>query len=388
MSTVRPVYVCGGQISAFGRFDELSLVDLAVPIVHRTLNLAGLDARDINAAFVGNSFGGLLQGQESILGQVLMHAAGIRQLAVHNVKNACSSGSDAVHLAWSSIAYGQYDCVLVLGVEKMTHSDRRQTFAALASVSDRAPENLDRSVFMDLNAERSKRYMSAYGATARHFAMGVVKNRSHAILNPRAAIRQEVTVEEVLNDRVIASPLTRAMCGGISDGSAALLLVSESFARQKGLKGSRMLASVVAGGDSARGELPTVTARCAEAAFNQAGIAPQEISLAEVHDPTAPQELFDIEDIGLCSRGEAFRLLEDGELSLGGRLPVNTSGGLIARGHPVAATGVAQIVEICEQLEGRAGQAQLELPKFGLAQMAGGLVGDDSAVATVHILSR
>ena len=149
-----------------------------------------------------------------------------------------------------------------------------------------------------------------------------------------------------------------------------------------------MVAAVVAGGHAHRGDSPTVTARCAELAYRQAGVGPEDISLAEVHDPTAPQELFDIEDVGLCERGHAFELLEQGVFSLGGRVPVNVSGGLVARGHPVAATGVAQIVEIAEQLEGRAGKAQVANARLGLAQMAGGLIGDDSAVATVHILSK
>lgn len=388
MSRLGQVYVCGGYRSGFGRFDDKSLIDLATPALSATLSAACIDAKDINAAFVGNSFGGLLQNQESILGQVLLSAAGLHGVPVHNVKNACSSGSDAVHLAWSSVAYGQYDCVLVLGVEKMTHSDKRKTFAALASVSDRIPESPDRSVFMDLNAERAKRYMDAYGATPRHFAMSVVKNRNHAVLNPYAAVRKSILIDEVLSDRVITPPLTRAMCGGVSDGAASLLLVSEAFARKHNLEGVRLIASALAGGRANRGEGPTVTARCAEAAYAQAGVGPGDISLAEVHDPTAPQELFDIEDIGLCERGQAFELLEQGAFTLGGRIPVNVSGGLVSRGHPVAATGIAQIVEIAEQLEGRAGQAQVEGIRLGLAQMAGGLVGDDSAVATVHILSN
>jgi acetyl-CoA acetyltransferase len=388
MSGLRQVYVCGGACSAFGRFDDTSLINLAIPVLGSTLSTTRIEERDINAAFVGNSFGGLLQNQESILGQVLLSAAGLNGVAVHNVKNACSSGSDAVHLAWSSVAYGQYDCVLVLGIEKMTHPDRSKTFAALASVSDRMPESHDRSVFMDLNAERAVRYMNAYGATPRHFAMSAVKNREHALLNARAALRKAITVDEVLSDRVIVPPLTRAMCGGVSDGAASLLLVSEAFARKKGLSGTRMVASVVAGGRANRGDGPTVTARAADLAYNQAGVGPNDISLAEVHDPTAPQELFDIEDIGLCERGQAFDLLEKGDFSLGGRIPVNVSGGLVARGHPVGATGVAQIVEISEQLEGRAGKAQVRNARLGLAQMAGGLIGDDSAVATVHILSK
>jgi len=388
MKALRSVMVCGGQVGKFGRQPASTLASLAGPVLAGTLAQTAIKPRDVEAAFIGNGFGGLLQNQETILGQVLLSELGLGPMRVHNVKNACSSGSDAVHLAWSSIAYGQYDCVLVLGVEKMTHDDPKVTMSALASASDRTPTNAGRSVFMDLNAERAQRYMDRYGATPRHFALCTVKNRQHALLNHKAAVHQSLTVEEVLADRVVVGSLTRAMCGGIADGAASVLLVSEAFARRNGLKGTWLLASAVEGGDAQREHGPSVTARCAQAAYEQAGLGPGEVSLAEVHDPTAPQEILDIEDLGLCGHGEGYVLLERNETSLGGRLPINVSGGLTARGHPVGATGVAQIVEIAEQLEGRAGRSQVEGARVGLAQMAGGLVGNDSAVATVHILTN
>ncbi|TAL76175.1 MAG: thiolase family protein [Burkholderiaceae bacterium] len=381
------VLVCGGQIGRFGRWNNLSLLDLVKPVLTGSLASAGIKLADIGAAFVGNSFGGMLQNQETILGQVLFSTLGFASLRVHNVKNACSSGSDAVHLGWSSVAYGQYDCVLVVGVEKMTHPDHRGTMAALASASDRQPTSPNRSVFMDLNSERALRYMRVYGATPRHYAMCAVKNRAHALLNEKAAIRSAITVEDVLADRVVLNPLTRAMCGGIADGAASLFLVSEKFARRHSLSGPRIIASSVEGGCSDRQDGPSVTARSAKAAYEYAGVGPVDISLAEVHDPTSPQELFDIEDIGLCAPGGSIALLERQATSLGGAIPVNVSGGLTARGHPVGATGVAQIIEIAEQLEGRAGKRQVDGARIGIAQMAGGLVGADSAVATVHILS-
>ena len=388
MTSLRSVLVCGGQVGKFGRQPGSTLASLAAPVLQGTLASTGIMPSDIEAAFVGNGFGGLLQNQETILGQVLLGGAGLGPIRVHNIKNACSSGSDAVHLAWSSIAYGQHDCVLVLGVEKMTHDEPKTTMSALASASDRQPTSPGRSVFMDLNSERAMRYMERYGATPEHFAMCVVKNRAHALLNDMAAVHQALTVDEVLADRTVVAPLTRAMCGGIADGAASLLLVSENFAKRHGLKGARLVASAVEGGNAHRGDGPSVTARCAQTAFEQAGLGPADVSLAEVHDPTAPQELLDIEDIGLCGPGEAFKLTEQQATSLGGRIPVNVSGGLTARGHPVGATGVAQIVEIAEQVEGRAGKRQVAGAKVGLAQMAGGLLGDDSAVATIHILTN
>jgi len=384
---VQRVLVAGGAIGRFGRFVDQPLTAIAAPVVRDALAAVGLTAKDIEAAFVGNAFGGALAGQESILAQVLLAPAGLTRVPMRTVKNACSSGSDAVHLAWSAIAYGQYDCVLVLGAEKLTHSDRARSFAALASATDHPPPDAGRSVFMDVNAERANTYMASYGATPTHFAKVAVKNRAHAALNERAAERAPLTVEGVLADKVVIAPLTRAMCGGMVDGAACVILVSEEFARRHGISGSVIAASSVVSGVPEGDAEGNATHRAAKAAYDAAGIAPSDVSVAEVHDPSAPQELFDIEDLMLCARGGAVAVVDEGATSLGGRIPVNVSGGLTSRGHPVGATGVAQILEIHEQLAGRAGAAQVAGAKVGLAQMAGGLLGRDSAFATVHLLT-
>ena len=383
------VVVAGGEVGAFGLWPDSSLQTLAQPVVEAALRDAGVQAAQLEAAYVGNALGGLMQGQETMLGQMLLPASGIQSIPVHNVKNACSSGADAMALAWSAVAYGQYDCVLVLGVEKMTHPDRTRAMAALASASDRQPTDPGRSVFMDLNAERAKNYMRRYGATPRHFALCAAKNRRHASLNSQAAVRTLMDAEAILQDRMVLDPLTRAMCGGIADGAAAVVLVSGAFARRHGLQGPKVRASCVVSGQPQRGaDAPSATARCGALAFAAAGLDPRDVSLAEVHDPTAPQELIDIEDLGLCAPGQAFVLTESGHTQLGGRMPVNVSGGLTCRGHPVGATGVAQIVELSRQLSERAGPAQVQGARWGLAQMAGGLLGSDSAVACVHLLER
>ena len=216
------VVVAGGEVGAFGLWPDSSLQTLAQPVVEAALRDAGVQAAQLEAAYVGNALGGLMQGQETMLGQMLLPASGIQSIPVHNVKNACSSGADAMALAWSAVAYGQYDCVLVLGVEKMTHPDRTRAMAALASASDRQPTDPGRSVFMDLNAERAKNYMRRYGATPRHFALCAAKNRRHASLNPQAAVRTLMDADAILQDRMVLDPLTRAMCGGIADGAAAI----------------------------------------------------------------------------------------------------------------------------------------------------------------------
>lgn len=386
------VLVAGSHAGRFGMMLEQSINALALDAIEAALADAGIGRSLLNAAYVGNAFGGLIQGQETILGQIVLGGAGIHSLPIHNLKNACSSGADAVHMGWSAIAYGQYDCVLVLGVEKMTHSDRTRTMGALASATDRVATDPGRSVFMDVNVERAERYMQEFGATQRHFALCAAKNRAHAMLNENAAVRKAMSVDEILADRVVLGPLTRSMCGGIADGAAAAILVSPAFARKHGLSGPCIRASGVVSGDpegkTAGKPGASATARAARAAFGQCSIAPSDVSLAEVHDPTSPQELFDLEDMGLVARGGAIRLVEEGATSLGGRLPVNVSGGLTSRGHPVGATGVAQVAEITQQLRGRAGAAQVANARVGLAQMAGGLLGQDSAVSVVHILSN
>lgn len=388
MTRAHPIIpvIAGGSVGSFGRFVDQTLAEIARPVVLEALREAGVAPADIQAAFVGNAFGGAITDQESILAQVLLAPLGIDAIPMHTVKNACSSGSDAVHLAWSAIAYGQYDCVLVLGAEKLTHADKRRSFAALATATDHQPVAEDRSVFTDVNAARATRYMQQYGAQARHFAQVAVKNRRHAGLNARAALRTPISVADVLSDRVIVPPLTRAMCGGIVDGAACAILMSpQRAARHPRAGATRIIASAAVSG--ARNGAGNATHRAGKLAYEQAAVDPREIAIAEVHDATAPQELLDLEDLMFCGPGEAIRLLEDSVTQLGGRLPVNTSGGLISRGHPVGATGVAQIVELAEQLSGRAGARQVAGARVGLAQMAGGLLGDDSAVATVHILS-
>ncbi len=386
-SAHNPVIVAGGAVGKFGRFTDQGIAEITAPVLAATLQHAGVDASRIQVGFVGNAFGGTLHGQESVLGQILLKTVDIDGVPIHTIKNACSSGSDAVHLAWSAVAFGQVDCALALGAEKLTAEDRSATFKALATATDRVPTAPGRSVFMDVNAERAQRYMTAYGATARHFAMCAAKNRNHASMNERASVQERLSVEEVLEDKVVIEPLTRSMCGGICDGAAAVVLVSAKLASKLGLSGPRIVASAVATGVN-NPSCENATSRAGALAYEQANIGPEEIDVAEVHDPTSPQELFDIEDLQLAKRGGAIALLEEGQTSLGGRLPVNTSGGLTARGHPVGATGVAQILEIAEQLNGQAGRRQVDGAKIGLAQMAGGLLGDDSAIATVHILER
>ncbi len=305
------VMVAGGAVGPFGRHIARSLADIANEAIVEAVAAARVARSDIAAAFVGNAFGGAITDQELILAQTLLAPAGISGIPMRTIKNACSSGADAVHLGWSAIAYGQYDCVLVLGAEKLTHDDKLRAFKALATATDHAPLSATAARSLSTSMPTVPRaYMEQYGATPEHFAKVAAKNRDHARLNDRAAERRPLTVAEVLADRVVVPPLTRAMCGGIADGAACVILVSEDFAKRRGINGmSEIVASSVVSGIPGGSADGNATHRAARGAYEASGIDARDIAVAEVHDPTSPQELFDIEDLLFCGRGEAIRLL-------------------------------------------------------------------------------
>jgi acetyl-CoA acetyltransferase len=305
-----------------------------------------------------------------------------------------------------------YDVVLALGVEKLYHADKTKSFRAIGSAIDTEEvaaimEGLKkaaqaqgadtassgagekRSMFMDFYAASARHHMQKYGTTARQFAGVAAKNSHHGSLNPKAQFQQALTVDEVLAEPMVAEPLTRAMCSPIGDGSAAAVIVSERKARELGIsKPVEVVATVLRSGwDHGIDEEGTVV-RCSREAYEQAGIGPDDLDVLEVHDASAPAELEYYEELGLCGEGEGGRLIDEGATKLGGRIPVNTSGGLLRKGHPVGATGLAQIVELTEQLRGQSGKRQVEGARVALAQNGGGTIGGDAAAMCVSILKR
>ncbi len=243
-----------------------------------------------------------------------------------------------------------------------------------------------KSMFMDIYAAIIRGHMAQYGTTQETIAKVAVKNHHHGALNPRAQYQEEVTVEEVLASREVAYPLTLLMCSPIGDGAAAALIVSPEYAKRKGLDGPKVAASVIVSGNLPDSGDELAEPRAAKLAYEMAGLGPDDIDVAEVHDATAAAEILAYEDLGFCARGEGGGLVEDGVTTLGGRLPVNTSGGLVSKGHPVGATGIAQICEISWQLRGDAGPRQVEDARIGLTQNGGGFLGNDAAAQAVHIL--
>lgn len=380
-------YVVGSAGTRCGRFPDATVASMAIEALDAALADAALDVERVDAIFFSNALSGLMTGQECVRGQVALRHSRYGGIPTVNVENACASGSTAVHLACMAIDAGTYETVAVVGSEKMSHPDKRRSIDALAGAADvdllaDAPD--DRSIFMDSYAERARGRIERDGWSPADFASVVVKNRRHAIHNEAAQFRNPMTVDEVLASRMIIDPLTLPMCSPIGDGAAALVLTATP---DPGADPIRIRASALsATGGSAPG---TVVQRASASAREQSGIAADAVDVIEVHDATASAEIEAYEHLGLAEPGEGNRLIADGRVLLGGPLPVNPSGGLISRGHPVGATGVLQIVELVLQLRARAGQRQIDpVPRLGLAQNAGGFVEGDNAVGVVTILER
>ncbi len=397
--------VAGVGMTPFGKHLDKSIKWLGGQPALDAIKDAGIDAGDIEAAYVGNCAAGLVTGQESIRGQVVLSSIGLGKFPIINIENACGSGSTALNQAAMMVSAGYYDVVLVVGFEKLFHENKAVTFSAfsgaidveerdrfMASMSAGQSEGsgTKRSMFADFYGVLARDYMASHGAQLRHFAMVSAKNSVHGSLNPRAQFQNVMTVEEVLAQPVIVDPLTRPMICPVADGGAAVVLVSERKARQLGIqKPVRVVSSVVHSFfEHADGAAENVTSISIADAYYDAGVGPQDLSLVELHDSSAVTEMLTYEHLGLCTADDAAGFLERGDSSLGGRIPVNTSGGLLRKGHPVGATGVAQLAEVTWQLQGRAGARQVEGARVGLCHNGGGNLGNDTAVMNITIAVR
>jgi acetyl-CoA acyltransferase len=397
--------VAGVGMTRFGKYSDRGLRSLAEEAVADALRDAGIAARDVEAAFFSNAAAGLLTGQEMIRGQVALRYTGVLGVPLFNVENACASASSAFHLAWMAVAAGMYDVVLAAGAEKMHTEDKTRAFRATAAAIDleqfrelktsnfgglaeSASDKPNKSLFMDIYASATREYMKLSGATVETFADVAVKSHAFAALNPKAQYRERVTREQVLASREISPPLTLLMCSPIGDGAAAAVIMSERMARKLKIQLPVTIRGsvVLSGRDREPGE-PSVANRAAKRAYEVSGIGPADIDVLEVHDAAAPAELMAYEELGFCDRGQAPARFNAGETQLGGRHVVNSSGGLLSKGHPVGATGIAQIYEIVEQLRGRAGARQVNGARVAMTENGGGFLGTDAAAMSVHIFS-
>jgi acetyl-CoA acyltransferase len=382
---MRDVYVAGIGMTRFAKQPGRSLKDLTAEAVNAVLKDSGLALGDVQSCYFGNAVAGSMTGQEMLAGQFLLRPLGLGGIPVFNVENACASASTAFHLAWQAVACGVHDAALAVAAEKMTHPDKARSFAAIGGSVDveTVPADLPagRSFLMDMYAGAALSYMERTAATREDLAQVVVKNQRHGKLNPAAQYGGDLTVEQVLAAREIVWPFTLQMCSPISDGAAAALLVSADL-RPVG-PAVTVLASAARSAPADAGA--SVTGLAAAAAYEQAGLGPADLDCVEVHDAAASAELVIYEQLGLAEPGGGPALLRSGRTELGGLLPVNTSGGLLARGHPIGATGLAQIVEAVAQVRGSAGGRQVPGARIALTQNAGGWHGSDNVASVVHI---
>lgn len=391
---MRDVVIIGVGAHATGKFTEKPLKEMAYTAIWGALEDAGVKPADINVAYFGNSLGGLLTGQEGIRGQVALQHSGITGIPIVNVENACASAATALRGAWLEVASGAADVAIAVGAEKMFVGDSARTISALSAVSelDLSQMGMQFTTSYAIHPKINlKARMAEYGWTIEDFAKPAVKNSFNGSLNPLAQHRRPLSIEQVVQSRVVVDPLTLYMCSSISDGAAAAVVCSAHLAKKYNTKQPIHIASCTLRSGVYRlpGDDRLDTAETtAKAAYEEAGIGPEDLNAIELHDAMAPAELMLYERLGLCGPGEGPRLIDEGVTTLRGRLPVNPSGGLCSRGHPVGATGLLQIAELVWQMRGEAGERQIEKrPQTTMAQNQGGLLlGQDSAVYCCTIL--
>ncbi|WKD51519.1 thiolase family protein [Microbulbifer spongiae] len=411
------VFVIGIGMTELGKIVQRSVKDMTERAVSLALRDANLEHSAVQAAWFSNTRQGLLEGQNGIRGQCALRPLGFQGIAITNVENACASGSTALLQATAHIEAGYCDVALVVGAEKMFFPQRREAmFQAFNGGTDiyrleefrrqcrrqcqelippqqqREAETTNHSFFMESYAAQARLHMQRFGTTQRQLAMAAAKNHQHSRFNPLAQYRHSLSVEQVLAQRSIVWPLTLPMCAPISDGAAAAVLCSASMLRRLGghnravrIRGIHL----ASGSDRPAEDFEHHIGRLAALqAYAQAQIDPRDIDVAEVHDATAYAEIQQLENLGLCPPGEGGPFTERGHTALGGSIPVNPSGGLVSKGHPVGATGIIQLHELVHQLRAEAGPRQVANPRIAVAENGGGFYETEEAATVVTVLER
>jgi len=365
---MREVFVAGVGMIRFGRYPDRDVPDLGAEAALLALADAGLTMRDVELLAAGCLF-----QANAMVGQRVLQEIGQTGIPVVNVANACATGSTAFREAWMAVASGEYDVALAVGVEQM---GKMGLLTGGGGGSGIRTEGVIGSGLMPaVFGQAGMEHMRKYGTTQEQFAKIAVKNHRHSTKNPLSQYQVEVSLGDVLKSRMVAYPNTLYMCCPTGDGSAAVVVVSPEKARQLGAK-VKVLASVLTSDpwterDLTLPDVSTLTRNAAKQAYAKAGVGPEDVDLVELHDCFATAELLHYENLGLCGEGEAGRLIDEDETAHGGRIPVNVSGGLLSKGHPLGATGVANIFEVTQHLRGRAGDRQVEGAKVGLAHVIG-----------------
>ena len=409
------IYVAGVGMTKFSRHIDRSYKDITREAVELTLKDAGAEKEDIQQAFFASCVVGYMQGQNMVPGQISLRGMGFEGIPIFNTESACASASSGFYLAAQAITAGACDIILAVGTEKMYSEDKSKMFSAFDSAWDVEsveqnkktllkmgegivpPEGSQSkspySIFMDVYAAFSRLHMKTFGTTQRQIAAVSAKNHNHSVHNPLAQYRKPYTVDEIMAAPPITYPLTLPMCAPISDGSAAAVLCNaEGLKRLRGdaSRAVRLLSSVVRSGSDRDADdyKNHLTALAGKDAYEKAGIGPEDVDVAEVHDATAMGEIIQVENLQLVPFGEGGPAAERGDLSVGGKIPVNPSGGLESKGHPIGATGLGQIHELVTQLRGEAGKRQVEGARMAVQENGGGIVGNEEATAVINIFAK
>lgn len=406
-------FIVGVGMTPLAKHWDRSVKQLSADAIDLALVDAGIDRSAIQAAWFCNTRLGVLEGQHNIRGQCVLRAYGFESIPIFNTDNACASSSSGLAQAWAAVLAGLYDVVLVVGAEKMNYRDKsKEMFEAFKGSWDRdladtqmkallamgegyplPPEAQkstgQRSVFMDIYAAQARYHMARFGTTSQQIGEVAAKNHWHSQWNPNAQYRTPMTREEVLADKLISWPMTRSMCAPMSDGAGVIVIAADRALRRFDPRRAVGIRAVAASSSSNRTYEEVerhLTRVAASRAYEIAGLGPEDVSVAELHDATAFAEILQSENCGFAPYGEGGPLVESGATRLGGRLPINVSGGLLSKGHPIGATGAVQVHEIVTQLRGEAGQRQVHGARIGLTENGGGFHGFEEAACVVTLL--
>jgi len=385
---MRKVAIIGVGLTKFGELWDVSLRRMMLEAGARAIEDAGIDGKKIDAMYVGNMSAGQFISQEHIASLIADHA-GLTPIPCTRVEAACASGGLALRQAVITVASGIHDIVVAAGIEKMTDVLAEQTTEALITAADQEWEAFVGATFPGLYALMARRHMYEFGTTEEQLAKVAVKNHHNACFNPCAQYQMEITVEDVLNSSPVTTPLKLLDCSPITDGAACVILAPFDMAREFTdtpilVAGTGQASDTISLHDRQTLVGIAATNKAAELAYKMAGVGPNDIDFAEVHDCFTIAEIMAIEDLGFCKKGDGGKVTERGETAIGGRIPINTSGGLKGKGHPVGATGVAQAVEITQQRRGEAGKRQVNGAEIGLTHNVGGSGG----TVVVHVMRR
>lgn len=383
LNPVESVCVLGAGSTKYGKLAD-SIVDITVQASADAVASAGIESKDIKAGYISNVFG--IADKQVHLGPVIMSNLGISDRPSLSIESACGSGSVSFREAYANVAAGFYDCLLVAGTEKVTHTGTEWTTTYFAYCSDFFHEGSAGASFPGLFASMARAYLTEFGATEEDFARVAVKNHDNGLLNPKAHLRKKITVDDVMNSAVVASPLKLYDCCPFSDGASAVILCTEEFAKKNGGDYIKVTGSGRGGSPAAlegRERLTTIpsTRIAAQAAYKMAGITAKDVDFAEVHDCFTIAEIVDTEDLGFFEKGKGVEAARNGLTSLNSEISINPSGGLKSKGHPIGATGVGQVVEVYDQLTDQAGQRTVEGAHIGLTHN----FGATGASCAVHV---